>query len=103
MAVDVVHDVAGGEDAGDAGFGGFAFLAAFDVDVAVVHVKLAGEDVGVGAVADGDEDALDSDFLGFWSVDLFEAQASYTASVTEDFIEGVIPGDFYFASVGFFH
>ena len=57
LAVDMVHDVAGGEDPGDRGGGGVAVGAALDLDVAAGHVELALEDLGVGLVADGDEDA----------------------------------------------
>ena len=61
LAVDVVLHVAGGENAGDAGLGGVAFASAPGHEVAALHFELAGEQVGIGFVADGDEDAVDGE------------------------------------------
>src|SRR5689334_11405222 len=55
LAVDVILHVAGGEHAFHAGLGGQAFQPAAGDDVAVLHLQLAGEQVGVRVVADGDE------------------------------------------------
>jgi hypothetical protein len=58
LAVDLVLHVAGREDAFNAGLGGVAVAPAAGDEVAVVHFQLAGEDVGVRLVADGDENAM---------------------------------------------
>jgi len=61
LAVDIVCDIAGGEDAGGAGGGGVAFGAILNFNIAVFHVELASEKISVGFVANGDEDAGDID------------------------------------------
>src|SRR5699024_4667056 len=93
LPVDVVGDVAGGEYAGDAGGGGLAVQAAFDAVVAVVHVELAGEDVGVGLVADGDEHAVQVDVPGAAVQGGFEPHAGDAGVVAFHFIEHVVPHD----------
>src|SRR3546814_19728080 len=56
LAVDLVHHVAAGEDAGHAG----ARAAGLDLDIAVaVELEMTLEQVGRGRMADGDEAALD--------------------------------------------
>src|SRR5688572_699062 len=55
LTIHVIGDVAGGKDTCHAGGGGGALAAALDDDVAVTHVELAGEDAGIGGMADGDE------------------------------------------------
>ncbi len=58
----VLH-VAGGKDPGDAGRGGEPLPAAAGDDVAVLHRQLPGEQLGVGGMADGDEETLGGDLL----------------------------------------
>src|SRR5206468_2807902 len=62
LAVVVVGDVAGGEDAFDAGPGA-GRLRPDDVAL-VVDLELAAEEGGVGGVADGQEDAAGADAGG---------------------------------------
>ena len=52
------------EHARHAGHRGHAVQASLGDDVAVFHLQLALEDVGVGLVADGDETPLEGDFFG---------------------------------------
>src|SRR5580765_6887517 len=58
LAIDLVGDVARGEHAGYAGRGSAALDAGLDHDVAVLHVELAGEDLGVRRMPDRDEHAV---------------------------------------------
>lgn len=53
-----VHYVAGGKHARHTGSGGIAVYAAVDHDVTVVHVQLAGKNVGIGRVANSNEYAM---------------------------------------------
>src|SRR5687768_17107828 len=61
LPVDMVLDVAGGEDAVHAGGGSKAGESGAGHDVPVLHLELTLEDVGVGLVADGDEAAPERD------------------------------------------
>ena len=58
LAVHMVLHVAGGKHAGHRGLGGKALRAAFGQQIAVFHLQLALEDVGVRVVTNGDEAAL---------------------------------------------
>ena len=49
----MVHDIAGGEHARDAGLGRIAVDTGLHFDVAVLQLQLALKDGGVRAVADG--------------------------------------------------
>src|SRR5690606_2807135 len=93
LAVDVVLHVAGGEHAGNAGLGGIAVAAALGDQVAVLHFQLAGEDVGVGLVADGDEHALEIDILSLAVADALDPHPGHTALVAQHFVQRVVPLD----------
>lgn len=95
LAVDMIGDVACGEDSGDVGGGGAVFLE----NVAVlVEVELIGvEEVGVGDVSDGDEDAGDFEFGFFAGLGVFEFHgAHFLIVVREVFRDDGIPDRFYF-------
>ena len=98
----MVGYVAGGEDAGDAALGGHALKAGADADVAVFHVQLALEQVGVGFVANGDEDAGQVHFPGGAVFGALDAHAGHAGAVAEDLVEGVVPDDVHVAVFGFF-
>src|SRR5690606_32791703 len=63
LAVNVVGYITGGKHALNAGLGGVAFAAGTDLQVAILHVQLALEDLRVRLVADGDKHALQVDIL----------------------------------------
>src|SRR5258706_11403902 len=63
LAVDMVLHIAGGEHARHAGHRRKTFEAGLGDDVAVLHLELALEDVGVGLMADRDEAALERELL----------------------------------------
>jgi hypothetical protein len=63
--------------------------AALGLDVAVLHVQLAVENVGVGRVADGNEAALAADVLRAAAVDVLDADAGDAAVIAQHFVEGV--------------
>src|SRR5450830_573111 len=93
LAVDMILHVAGGEHAIDAGGGGEAFETGAGLDIAVVHVKLAVEDAGVGFVADGDEQAVQGDRRDAAILRRLDRDAGHAAVVADDFIERVMPFD----------
>ena len=98
----MVGYVAGGEYAGNAALGGHAFEAGADADIAVLHVQLALEQVGVGFVADGDEYAGQVHFLGGVVFGAFDAHTGDAGAVAQDFVEGVVPDDLDVAVFGLF-
>src|SRR3989338_8222428 len=77
LAVDLILHVARREHAGDAGRRGVALLAAVGADIAVVHLQLPGEDVGIRLVADGNEHAFQRDVLFFVAVHMPDTHAGY--------------------------
>jgi hypothetical protein len=58
-------------------------------DVAVLHLELALEDVGVGLVADGDEAALQRQILGGAPLCAAQAHAGDPAVVAQHFVQRV--------------
>jgi len=102
LAVDLIHDIAGGEHAGNAGSGGITIKTTLYLYITVFHVKLACKQLRVGRVANGDEYAFGLHFVDF--VLLFSAahlDSGHAGVVAQHFIQGVIPEDFHFAAVGF--
>ena len=86
LSIDVVGDVAGGEETGDVGGG--AAIGVVEVAVFVEFDKAALEKLGVGDVADGDEDAGDFEFLFFAGDGVLEADGAHFA-----FVVGAVFGD----------
>ncbi len=82
----ILH-VAGGEHAGNGGGGGIAFAAALGDDIAVLHVELADEEIGVGLVADGDEYAHELDILAGAALDVLDAHAGDAGLVAQHLVE----------------
>src|SRR5690606_10377348 len=94
LAVDVIRNVACREHARHAGLGGIAFGAAADGDVTVTHFELAGEDVGVGFVTDGDEHAVDLYVTGGVARDSGrEAYAGDAHVVAQHLFQCMVPFD----------
>ena len=89
LAVDVVLHVAGGEHAGHTGHCRHAGEAALGDEVAVFHLQLALEDVGVRLVADRDEapGQLQLDLLAAGGA--LQAHAGHAGVVAEHFVEGL--------------
>ena len=96
----MVHDVAGGEHAGHRRRRGVALGAALYLDVAAGHVELALEDIGVGLVADGDEQAVHVDLAGRVVLGAADADTGDTTLVAEDLVERAVPGDLDVAVLG---
>ena len=61
----MIGNVAGGENARYRGLRGIAVVAAVDFDVAVVEFELFGEEGGVRAMTNGDENAIDGKRFAF--------------------------------------
>ena len=57
----MVAHVTGSKDAGCAGSRRIALGTAVDLQVAILHLQLAGENIGIGLVADGDKHAGEFD------------------------------------------
>jgi len=72
-------------------------------DVAVVHLQLTGEDVGVRLVADGDEHAFQCDVLLFAAAHVLDAHAGHAAGVAEHFVERTVQLQDDLAFLRFFH
>ena len=87
----MVCHVPRGEYPRDRSGGGVALGAAFHCDVAVPHGQLSGKDVGVGFVADGDEDSGEVDLLDAAIQGTLDLHAGHATVITEDFLEGVVP------------
>src|SRR3546814_3170480 len=56
LTIDLIGDVARGEYAGDAGLRRVAIQPGADHQITVLHLQLALEQLGIGAVADGDKE-----------------------------------------------
>src|SRR5699024_5892167 len=93
LAIHMVHDVTGGENTGFTGRRSVALEAAFDCDVTALHGQLAGEDIGIRFVANGDENALDIELLGRGTGGAAQAGTSHPHRVAENLIQGVVPDD----------
>ena len=90
LTVGMVFDVACRPYAFDIGGADIVAGAAFGFQVAgFIHIKLAFEDVGVGFVADGDENAFYSDFFSA-AVIVFQACTGNAAFVAQDFINRAV-------------
>ncbi|MNZ74202.1 hypothetical protein D3C78_926460 [compost metagenome] len=87
----MVGHVAGGEDPFEAGGGGIAFAAAPDLEVAVAHFQLAGEQVGIGLVADGDEHAGQLQFGCGAAVHVLDTHTGDAAGIAQYFVQRVVP------------
>ncbi len=90
---DLVLHVAGREDAGNAGLRGIAVAAGLGHQVAVVHFQLAGKDVGVRLVADGDEHAMHVDLGQRARLRVLDAQAGDAGVVAQYLVERAVPQD----------
>ena len=62
LSIDVVGDIARGEDPGGRGCGGIAIKPADDLDVTIFHLELAGENVRIGLVPNGNKNPGQVDF-----------------------------------------
>ena len=98
----ILH-VTGGEYAFNAGCGGIAIQTTVGFDVAIFHVQLTGENVGVRFVADGDEYAVDFDFFGRVAFKGFQTRAGYAGCVAQNFVQNLFGFECDFAFFHFFH
>src|SRR4051812_25015591 len=90
LAVDLVHDVAAGEDSGHAGIGG----SGFDLDIAVrIELQLAAEQFGRRRVADGDEAAfrLDPADLAGAGVAKIETDQPFRLAAGDEAVDHLVP------------
>lgn len=87
LTVDVVLHVAGGKDAFNAGRGSVTHTTGLGDNVTTFHFELAGEDVGIRLVADGDEDASELQLLGVTRLHMLDADAGDARVVTKYFIQ----------------
>ncbi len=93
MLVDAVLHIAGGEHARYAGGGGVAFAATLGDDITVFHLQLAGKNVGIRLVADGDEHAHQGNLFSRIRFDILDAHAGHAGLVAEHFVKHAIPLD----------
>ena len=93
LAVDVILNVAGGKDTGDAGLRRIALTTALRNDVALVQFELADEQVGIRLVTDGNEDTIQRQVLRRAALHVLDTHAGYAALVAENFFERRIPLD----------
>ena len=98
----VLH-VAGRKHARHAGHGGHALQATLGNDVAVLHVQLAFENIGVGLVANGNEAALQGQVAGAVVGGAFEAHAGHTAGVAQHFVQHAVRLQHDLAAADFVH
>ena len=90
---------ASGKHTGHIGRRGIAFATAFYGEIAIFHVELAGKDVRVRLVADGNENA------GHWHGLICTAggrgqqRAGHTGVIAQHFLQAVIPDDGDFAGL----
>ena len=82
----MVGNVASGKNAWYRGLRGVAVAAAVDFDVAVVKLKLFGKEGGIRAVANGDENAINSKRFAF-AVFIADGCAINACLVTADFFQ----------------
>ncbi|APC21618.1 hypothetical protein BME99_20155 [Pseudomonas protegens] len=87
----MVGHVAGGKYPLDAGGRGIAFAAATHQQVAVAHLQLALEQIGIGLVADGDKHPGQCQILGFSAVAVLEAGAGHAAGIAQHFLQVLVP------------
>src|ERR671936_63079 len=87
LPIDVILHVAGGEYAGDAGGRRHAFSAAARDDVAVMHLELAGKDLRVGSMADGDEKPFRPDVAPLCLLELVHADPGHPALVAQHLVD----------------
>ncbi len=95
----MVGHIARGKYTADAGGGSIALQARVDIQVAVTHFQLIDKQVGIGPVANGNEDAHQVNIPGLLIEGGADAHTGDTGVVAEDFIEGVVPE--YFDVAGF--
>src|SRR6266481_1129730 len=93
LAINMVLHVTRGEYSGNAGGGGVALIAVLGDDVAVHHLDLALEDLRVRGVADGDENPVQRQLLGFIATGGLDAHAADTFLVAEYFVQRMVPLD----------
>jgi len=89
----MVHNVAGGKHAGDAGGRGVALKSAFHPDIAAFHLELTGEKFGVGAMADGDKDPGEFNIVRAAIDGAFQSCTGHAGLIAEDFIQGGVPAN----------
>ena len=86
LAVNVVLHVSGSKNARHAGHRGKALQAAAGDDVAVFHVNLAGKNIGIRLVTDGNKAALERNVAGCAIGRAFETHARHTRGVAQHFV-----------------
>lgn len=90
LTVGVVFDIACRPYAFDIGCADIVAGTAFGFQVAgFIHIELTFEDIGVGFVADGDENAFYSDFFSA-AVIVFQACTGNAAFIAQDFINRAV-------------
>ena len=94
-----VADVAGGENAFDAGFAAVVF--GYDV-VFLVQMQMSFNQIRIGVVSDGNEDAVDGDVRRIVCFDVFQPETGYAerAFRTEDFFDDAVPDNVDFVILG---
>ena len=99
-----VANVAGGENAFDAGLAAVVF--GYDV-VFLVQMQMSFNQIRIGVVSDGNEDAVDGDVRRIVGFDVFQPEAGYAerAFRSEDFFDDAVPDnvDFVILSDAFLH
>src|SRR5271168_2146838 len=94
LTIDVIGHVAGGEYARYAGRRRLAFTATLDHDIAAPHLQLFVEQLGVGLVPHGDENAVDGDGSRRASRRRgAQAYARHPRFVAQYLVDRVIPDD----------
>ena len=93
LPIDVVSYVARGEHARNAGLGGHALQARANPDVTVGHIQLAFKQAGIRLVANRDKYAGQLEILRTAILGALDAHAGNAGSITEHFVQGVIPDD----------
>ena len=91
LAVDMVSHVSSSKHPFYTSGGGIAFGAASDLDVAVFHFQLAGKNIRVGFVPDGNKDPLQIQIFAAFAFRGSDAHAGDAAVITQYFFQSVVP------------
>src|SRR5690554_4404673 len=93
----MICDVSCRKYSGDIGTSSVSLEPAVHLNIAVFHIELSGEYVGIGFVAYRDENAGNINFLRAGILRAFQSKTSNAGFFSQNFIQGMIPNDFYIA------
>src|SRR6201988_4278857 len=90
LAINVILHVPGGEHSRHAGRGGKTLPTAAGDDVAVFHLELPGEELGIRRMPDGDEQAFRGDLAHRAALEISCLHAAHAALVAEHFLDDAV-------------